>query len=180
VQGLALAGAAFVVALRTWTHVHNPRRERGATILERLASIAPVGAMAAIWWLRGVVEREHVFPEEWLGVALVIGGLAVRGWARATRRRAVRIAPGLRNGRGLLEDGPYRGVMHPAYAGSLLVEVGVCFFFAAWIVGLPLLVSTVRVLRRRIADDERVLRAAFGAAFDAYAATRARLLPGIY
>jgi len=117
---------------------------------------------------------------ELVAVAFTMAGVGVRHWAISTLGRFFTFELGLRNEHDLVQAGPYRWVMHPAYTGSLLVEIGVCAFFSAWWVGLPIIVSTVAFLKRRIDDEEVVLRSEFGERFDAYARGRARLLPGIY
>ncbi len=192
-QGIPLVAAALVVALRTWMHAYQPHRldagddrhldreySRGTMLFKHAASLALLGAMAFVWWRRGALERDSLYVHELLALALVVAGVGVRHWAIATLGRFFTFELGLRNDHDLVQGGPYRWLMHPAYTGSLLVEVGVCAFFAAWWVGLPIVVSTIAFLKRRIADEERVLRAEFGERFDAYARGRARLVPGVY
>jgi len=100
------------------------------------------------------------------GVALV--GLAVRGWA----------AGFLDKNQSLATSGPYRYTRHPLYLGSALTGIGLAtaggsvemmLAFA----GLFLLVYGP-VMRR----EENLLRQKFGAAYDGYAASVPRLVPG--
>lgn len=192
-QGIPLAAAALVVGLRTWMHGYQPHRldagddrhldheySRGSMLFKHVASYTLLAAMGFLWWRRGVIERDALYLEEWLGIVLVAAGVGIRHWAIATLGRFFTFELGLRKEHELVQAGPYRWVMHPAYTGSLFVEFGMCLFFAAWVVGLPIVVSTIAFLKRRIADEERVLRSEFGERFDAYAKARAHLVPGIY
>jgi protein-S-isoprenylcysteine O-methyltransferase Ste14 len=190
---IPIVAAMLVVALRTWMHAYQPHRldagddrhldreySRASMLFKHVASLALMGAMAFVWWRRGIFGRDSLYVHEVLGVLLVGAGVGVRHWAIATLGRFFTFELGLRKEHDLVQGGPYQWVMHPAYTGSLLVEVGVCTFFSAWWVGLPIVASTVAFLRRRIADEEHVLRAEFGDRFDAYARGRARLVPGVY
>jgi len=192
-HGMPLFAAAFVVALRTWMHGYQPHRldagddrhldreySRGSMLFKHAASFALLGTMAFVWWRRGAGDRDALYVHELVAVAFTMAGVGVRHWAISTLGRFFTFELGLRNEHDLVQAGPYRWVMHPAYTGSLLVEIGVCAFFSAWWVGLPIIVSTVAFLKRRIDDEEVVLRSEFGERFDAYARGRARLLPGIY
>jgi protein-S-isoprenylcysteine O-methyltransferase Ste14 len=115
-----------------------------------------------------------------LGLALAIAGTGLRARSIAELGRFFTFELGLRSDHALVERGPYRWLMHPAYSGTLLLEAGMVIAFGAWLVGLPLVAGAVIFLLRRMRDEEAALRARFGASFEAYAASRWRLVPGVY
>ena len=88
----------------------------------------------------------------------------------------VTIQPGHR----VVTAGPYRWVRHPSYTGGLvgLLGLGVALGSAAAVLAL-VVVPLIGVLIR-IRHEERTLRSALGAEYDAYAARTPRLLPGIW
>lgn len=71
-------------------------------------------------------------------------------------------------------------IRHPSYAGLCLVLLGIAFAGGSG----ASLIATVALLAAgfwyRIGVEERTMRAAFGAQYDAYRARTRRLLPGLY
>lgn len=100
------------------------------------------------------------------GTALSLAGLALvaAGWAKIHRAE------------GLVTTGVYRWVRHPQYAGILLFSLG---WILHWPTVLTLLlwpVLAVAYVALALAE-EREASAAFGPAWDAYAARTRRLVP---
>ena len=119
------------------------------------------------------------FPGQRVLGALVIAlGAALVAWAfvffRSWRFRAK-----LDAGHELATGGPFRLVRHPIYAGLDLLALGSAIWAPTAIVwtGFALL-ALGSDLRARA--EERLLLAAFGEAYRAYAAKTKRFLPGIY
>ncbi len=92
-------------------------------------------------------------------------------WALAAR---------LVEGHDLITDGPYGWMRNPIYAGMLGLLVATGLAMSRW----PILVAATLVFVAgtviRIRVEERLLRQAFGAAFEEYARRTAALIPGIY
>ena len=111
-----------------------------------------------------------------VGLVLVLLGLALVGWGIATFRRArTAIIPHYPASQ-VVDRGPYRFTRNPMYTGFTIVYLGVTALLrSAWpLLLLPLvLVALVRLV---IAREERYLRAAFGADYDAYCARVRRWL----
>lgn len=79
----------------------------------------------------------------------------------------------------LVSWGPFAYVRHPIYSAlfAWLLAMAVAFgHYRGLIVGIPLywIGTTLRIV-----EEEKLLRAQFGAAYDAYAARVKRFLPGI-
>src|SRR5260370_35574807 len=77
----------------------------------------------------------------------------------------------------LIQNGMYKHLRHPAYAGALLAHLGLGLSFSNWIsFGLSVVPFCVAVLYR-MHVEERALREAFGDAYTSYSRWTKRLLP---
>jgi protein-S-isoprenylcysteine O-methyltransferase Ste14 len=112
----------------------------------------------------------------WAGPALVAAGLALRIAAMARLRDRFSPLVALQREHVLERGGPYAAVRHPGYAGALLASAGAAITFGSAF-ALPLVVAFGVLLAARIRDEERLLRARFGAEWDAYAHRTGALLP---
>jgi len=111
-----------------------------------------------------------------LGLALAASASAWLVWVDARLARHFTTAPVARI---MIEDGPFRYVRHPRYAGLLATRIALALALASLAGWLLALVWSL-VLLRRIRLEERHLEAVFGAAYDVYAQRTARLIPGVY
>ncbi|MFE7136002.1 methyltransferase family protein [Streptomyces sp. NPDC057638] len=116
----------------------------------------------------------------WAGIALIVLGLALRAWGMRTlgrfytrTLRTVRDQP-------LIQDGPYRLIRHPGYAGSLLVWTGYCLGRGNGIALLLVAALLLAAYSWRIATEERLLLATFGEEYAAYQRRTKRLVPYVY
>jgi protein-S-isoprenylcysteine O-methyltransferase Ste14 len=126
------------------------------------------GSQAAQWGLAGLTVAIAV-ASVWLvnAAARRLG----KQWALAAR---------LVEGHTLIQDGPYGFVRNPIYTGMFGMLLATGLAAAQWI---PLLVAVVLFIAGtyiRIRSEERLLRGAFGAEFEAYARKVPALIPGIY
>ncbi len=117
-----------------------------------------------------------------VGLPLAFTGEAIRAWAvgysGVTTRGDAVTAPAL------VTAGPYAYVRNPLYAGNFITALGFAVAFtgantpgarAALIAGA--LGAMVGVYAVVVPHEERYLRGAFGAAFDAYVAAVPRVIP---
>lgn len=79
----------------------------------------------------------------------------------------------------LVTEGPFAWVRHPIYTGLFAYLLAMAIAFGHWrglILGVPLYwIGTML----RVFQEERLLRAQFGSAYDAYARRVKRFVPGI-
>ena len=154
-SGLLLQAAGYVCV---WSF---PLRQKhfspvttGSPVVEwGLAALTVAIAVASVWLVNTAARR--------LG----------KQWALAAR---------LVEGHTLIQDGPYRFVRNPIYAGMFGMLVATGLAVTEWI---PLLVAIVLFIPGtyiRIRSEERLLRPAFGSEFEAYARRVPALIPGIY
>lgn len=92
-------------------------------------------------------------------------------WALAAR---------LVEGHNLITDGPYRWIRNPIYAGMLGLLLATGLAISHWMMLAAATPVFVAGTVFRIRGEERLLREAFGTAFDEYTRKVPALIPGIY
>lgn len=137
----------------------RPARTRhpGLARIARLRVAVGFVVAAAAFWLAAPTWSSMA-----LGVPVAVLGEALRLWA----------AGHLRKGRELTSSGPYRFMRHPLYLGSFVMGVGFCAAAADLVVTGLVLGYLVFMFRVAIVLEDGLLRAAFGAEFERYAAGR--------
>ena len=117
---------------------------------------------------------------ESIGVGLVLLGSILFVWARRTLGRHYSGHVSVKKEQELVQSGPYRIIRHPAYAGYLLMALGLALGYSS----LSGFVSTLLILlpatAYRIRVEDRMLAEHFGTQFDKYARKKKRLLPGVW
>ena len=114
-----------------------------------------------------------------LGLAAMVGGLALRWWAIRVLGRYFTVDVAVHAAQSVIQAGPYRVIRHPAYCGSMLTLIGVGLALGTWL-GLVLLVCLVSIgftVRMRV--EETALNAALGEPYRDYARRTRRLIPFI-
>lgn len=86
----------------------------------------------------------------------------------------------IREGHSLVTGGVYGRVRHPMYLSLLLYGVGQALAVPNWIAGPSYLAAMGILVALRLGPEEAMMREAFGADYDAYAARTKRLVPGIW
>jgi protein-S-isoprenylcysteine O-methyltransferase Ste14 len=164
------------------------RRRGGASSHDRgtkwiVALVARIGIFAGLA-IAVLVPGLRAYANDWwtfgLGIALVLAGALLRGWAIVSLgryfRREVTIEPGQR----IVRRGPYRVLRHPSYAGLLLMFAGLGLAFGSWVsAAVALLIGFAGILPR-IRVEERALAEEFGAGYDDYAHSTARIVPHVW
>jgi protein-S-isoprenylcysteine O-methyltransferase Ste14 len=142
-------------------------------ILGLLGAYLPAWAdREGVWILDGDAVR-------WLGVVLVAAGGALRLWPVAVLGRRFSGLVAIQPGHELVTTGLYSRIRHPSYLGLLITALGWGLAFNT-AVGVLLALANIPPLIARMNAEERLLSSEFGAAYDAYRAHTARLIPGVY
>ena len=128
----------------------------------------------------GIGEVRHGPVIGWIGIALMVCGLAVRLWSQAVLGRYYTTTLRHGNDQPILASGPYRLLRHPGYAGLLLAWVGAGLATANWAVALAIVLLMVVAYGYRIAAEEAMLVSAFGGKYREYMARTWRLIPYVY
>lgn len=112
-----------------------------------------------------------------VGVAVFLAGIGLRLWSMRTLSSAFSYDVKVTEGQELIRGGPYRVLRHPAYTGLLLWSIG----FALWNPSLPglvvLLVVTLDEIAFRVRNEERLLAAHFGDAWQRHAQATWAVIP---
>lgn len=114
----------------------------------------------------------------WLGLALLLLGLAFSCWARVVLGRNWSATVQLKQDHELIVAGPYRRVRHPIYTGMLLGLFGTALVLAEWR-GLLALALVAAAFWFKLRHEEAWMRERFGAAYLDYMRHTKALIPGL-
>jgi len=79
-----------------------------------------------------------------------------------------------------VQSGPYRFIRHPAYAGYLLMALGLVLGYSSVLGFVSILFCLLPAMIYRIRVEDRMLADHFGTQFEKYAQKKKRLFPGIW
>jgi protein-S-isoprenylcysteine O-methyltransferase Ste14 len=116
-------------------------------------------------------------PLRWIGLALVVLGIAFALWAIAALGRHYDLELEVHRDHELVRSGPYRFVRHPVYTGLGLHFAGACLATGNLLLIAGTLLVTYPALYLRAKTEERLLRERFGAAYEEYARQVGMLVP---
>jgi protein-S-isoprenylcysteine O-methyltransferase Ste14 len=134
-----------------------------------VASRAPSAAIPSARW-----------PVFAIGIALMCAGIALRQWAVALLGRFFTVDVRVHAGQPVVERGPYRRLRHPSYTGMIVTFLGIGLALGNWAALALLVVVPPAGLVGRIRAAERAHLDGLGEPYRRFAATRARLIPGIW
>ncbi len=113
-------------------------------------------------------------------IALFAGFIGIFRAARGALGANWSFVARMRDDHRLVTDGPFAFVRHPIYSGLFLLLLAITVGLGTWshlIIAVPLFAIGTGI---RVAEEERLLREQFGAAYDSYAARVKRFLPGVF
>jgi len=116
----------------------------------------------------------------WLGTATF--AMALIGFYRTHRDlgRFWSVTLEIRQTHELVTTGVYRHVRHPMYAAFFLWAIAQALLLPNWIAGPAGLAGFGTLFGLRVRREERMMEAAFGDAYRAYAARTWRVIPGVF
>jgi protein-S-isoprenylcysteine O-methyltransferase Ste14 len=189
---LTLVGAVFTVGIFIDFYIHKKYfwapRLVGVTAQEERGD-------RSFWFVTlGMISTFYLPPIEYLyfallphtnymvvcGLGLIICGSALFVWARRTLGAAYSGHLSVVTGQELVQSGPYRIIRHPAYAGYLLMALGLSLGYSSLAGLFSILLLLVPGLVYRIHLEEKFLAAHFGEQFQRYAFRTVRLVPGLW
>ena len=150
------------------------RRNVGSNLMLLLAITACLSLTYVFARLEVAMLPAWVF---YVGLALMIAGIALRQWAVAVLGRYFSVVIGVQDGQRVVDAGPYRFVRHPSYTGFLLILVGIGLAAQSWGAALLIFVTFGLILGHRIVAEERVLVSELGEEYVDYMGTTKRLIP---
>ena len=134
----------------------------------------------AFQWATIAIIRAPAFVLELTALGLMVTGLALRWAAIITLGRLFTVEVAVQTDHRLVDTGVYKHIRHPSYAGLLVAFLGLGVASANWLSLAALVLPVTAAFITRIGIEERVLRRALGAPYDAYCSRTKRLVPGVY
>ncbi|TMD57059.1 MAG: isoprenylcysteine carboxylmethyltransferase family protein [Chloroflexi bacterium] len=114
-----------------------------------------------------------------LGLALMVAGIVVVGWAYATMGGYWSGAISARADHRVIAEGPFAFVRHPVYAAFLLGVIGGALALADPVAAVTALVS-IPLMRGRALAEERFLEDRLGDAYRDYRKRVSMFVPGVF
>ncbi len=146
----------------------------GSTILQ-------VSAFAlAFLWQPGAVPEEQRQAFFWGGLAVMASGTVLRIQCWAALGKCFTHTVTTAGDHQVINNGPYRFVRHPSYAGALLnlIGLGLCMGNYASVAVITL--GSALMYTYRISVEEAALEAALGDKYRQFKLTRKRLIPYVF
>jgi protein-S-isoprenylcysteine O-methyltransferase Ste14 len=141
--------------------------------------------MIAVFYLSPLeyIEQSASLPQNtWMsfsGVGLVTLGIMLFVWARRALGKNYSGHLSVKADQTLIQSGPYRLIRHPAYAGYLLMALGISLGYSS-LAGLASFVFVLLPsLAYRISKEENLLSQYYGEAYHQYKLRTKRLIPWI-
>jgi protein-S-isoprenylcysteine O-methyltransferase Ste14 len=174
---LGLAGAALFTRGNLSSGEREDRSNRWVIV-----AFALLGLLAA--YLPAYTDRQGLWTLDgdslrWLGVALYAAGGTLRIWPVFVLGRRFSGLVAIQPGHTLVMNGIYGVIRHPSYLGLLVNALGWALAFRSG-VGVLLTALMVPPVLVRMRAEEALLRAHFGAEYEAYRSRTSRLIPGFY
>jgi protein-S-isoprenylcysteine O-methyltransferase Ste14 len=186
----ALPRTIFFVVVVVWAffEVRQSIRTRPEATVIPGGSRRPI-AYAYVFGVLAAVAIEHnlhalkIHPaalSTWGGLIIMTLGVLLRVWCFRTLGRYFTFTVQTSEDQPVITTGPYRLLRHPSYAALLLIFLGWGFVYDNW-GSLVLLTAAVSCgLIYRIGVEERALSHDLGGKYQAFAATRKRLIPFVW
>jgi protein-S-isoprenylcysteine O-methyltransferase Ste14 len=185
---------AFAIALLIWLLPEAARglrwrgRNDGAIARDHGSLFVTVGmiglgtfaAQACALLLPGATitwNRQALF---WLGIVLMLAGVALRAWAVRTLGRYFLPVVAVRADQQIVRRGPYRLIRHPTYSGALLTLLGLALTLTNWAALVALLGCALAGLSYRVYIEEQALVRALGQPYRDYIAQTTRFVPFLF
>jgi len=173
--------AMVVVGLSSSVNLSSGEREDRSNRWV-IGALGLIGILSA--WLPAFTDRKEFWVLDgdavrWLGVALYVGGGALRMWPVFVLGRRFSGLVAIQPGRALVTGGIYSHIRNPSYLGLLVLSLGWALAFRSG-VGVLLAALNVLPIVARIRSEEKLLRSHFGEEYEAYCVRTWRLIPGLY
>jgi protein-S-isoprenylcysteine O-methyltransferase Ste14 len=156
---------------------------RRESLASRLAHVIPllvgavlIGARELPWLLLNLRLWPHSLTAYWIGLALLVAGLAFACWARVHLGRNWSGSVTVKEGHELIRSGPYAYVRHPIYTGLITAVLGTAIVSGTVRAALGLVIITVSLLRK-LRTEEGFMRETFPGEYQRYSADVPALIP---
>ena len=187
---IAVYRSIFFVAIGIWlfpeiigTFTQNrvadgTQRDRGSYIVVHLTRYFAIGLGTVLALQNNApIFSAQVWIGYWLGILLMVGGVAFRWYAiRCLGRYFTRVVM-TQPDQQVVKTGPYRWIRHPSYTGVLLILLGYGLVLNDWLGLLVLLTISFAGFCYRVRVEERALVEALGQSYVTYMGQTRRFIP---
>ena len=118
--------------------------------------------------------------QAWLGVAVLIGAMALFRRTHRDLGRAWSVTLEIRQEHRLVSHGIYARLRHPMYAAFWLWALSQALLLPNWIAGLSGLIGFGTLFFSRVGHEEQMMLERFGDEYREYMRRTKRIVPGIY
>jgi protein-S-isoprenylcysteine O-methyltransferase Ste14 len=158
------------------------RRDRGSHAWLFVAMTA--GVFAAIFIVNanppGTTLTSHQGLQFWIGIAVMLCGLAFRWYSIKVLGRFFTRSVATREGQYVVETGPYRLIRHPSYSGALLMFLGMGIAMTNWASLLVIMAGAGIGYAWRVHIEEQALCAGLGQQYRDYMQRTRRFVPYLW
>ena len=183
----AYLGAAFLIselALAVWRRASVkadvPDRDGGSLRILWIVTTASIVAAAFLsaHGARPLLSAGAAWP--WIGVAIFVTGAALRWWSIWHLGRFFTVNVALADDHRVVDNGPYRLIRHPSYAGLIAELAGLGAAFQTLPSLLAVLIFPTIALLYRIRLEEAALQTHLPGIYGAYSARTKKIVPWVY
>lgn len=181
--------AVFVCFAPEWYGSLFHRVEKGAAIRDRgshlwLLVAVSIGVFVAFGFAFGGPPATaigwHPRAVFWIGIAVMLGGLAFRWYAIRSLGRFFTRTVATRAGQYVVDTGPYRLIRHPSYSGALLMFLGMGLAMTNWAALLAIMAGAAIGYAYRVRVEEWALCADLGQPYRDYMQRTRRFIPFVW
>jgi protein-S-isoprenylcysteine O-methyltransferase Ste14 len=157
-------------------------RRGGGRVQRRRGSTSALIEWMTVFVISGLLATKHIamLPtwSYYIGITLILLGIAIRQWAMAVLGRFFSSVLGTQQKHKVIDRGPYHYVRHPSYTGILLLQVGIGLSMQSWGAVLVVLVLFGLAFGYRMHVEEKILVSELGDSYTSYMRrTKKRLIP---
>jgi protein-S-isoprenylcysteine O-methyltransferase Ste14 len=156
---------------------------RRESLASRLAHVIPllvgavlIGARELPWLPLTLRLWPHSLTAYWIGLALLVAGLAFACWARVHLGRNWSGSVTVKEGHELIRSGPYAYVRHPIYTGLITAVLGTAIVSGTVRAALGLVIIALSLLGK-LRTEEGFMRETFPGEYQRYSAEVPVLIP---
>jgi protein-S-isoprenylcysteine O-methyltransferase Ste14 len=175
--GWVLFSAYWEIAAKNAAPVKSSESSGSRALHVFLANVALLLEMTPIRGLGRFLPASSLIMAG--GLVLEAMGLFVAVWSRRNLGRNWSGEITIKVEHQLIRSGPYKLLRHPIYTGLLTMYAGTAIVTGEWL-GIIGVIVAAFAYWRKIRLEEAVLRAAFGADYDAYCRETWALAPGLF
>lgn len=116
----------------------------------------------------------------WIGIALMLAGMAFRWYAIRALGRFFTRSVATRVDQYVVETGPYRLIRHPSYSGAMVAMLGLGLAMTNWASIVLIVVGMLVGYGYRVRVEERALCEGIGPAYSEYMRRTRRFIPHVW